>query len=65
MVYSLSSPIKPTREELHNTKLNNQYKLDNSLNSVNPELLELKPKFTKIELYFAASRNINVTLVER
>ena len=65
MVYSLSSLIKPTREELDNTKLNYQYNLDSSLNSVNPELLELKPKFTKIELYFAASRNINVTLVER
>ena len=65
MVYSLSSLIKPTREELDNTKLNYQYNLDSSLNSVNPELLELKPKFTKIELSFAASRNINVTLEER
>ena len=65
MAYSLSSLIKLTREELANIVLDYQHKLDNSLDSVNAELLELKTKFTKMESDLAISRNGNVKLVER
>ena len=65
MAYSLSSLIKLTREELANTVLDYQHKFDNSLGSINAELLELKTKFTKMESDLAISRNINVKLVER
>ena len=65
MAYSLSSLIKLTREELANIVLDYQHKFDNSLGSINAELLELKTKFTKMESDLAISRNVNVNLVER
>ena len=65
MAYSLSSLIKLTREELANIVLDYQHKFDNSLGSINAELLELKTKFTKMESDLAISRNVNVKLVER
>ena len=60
MAYSLSSLIKLTREELANIVLDCQHKFDNSLGSVNAELLELKTKFTKMESDPTISRNVNV-----
>ena len=65
MACSLSSRIKLTREELANMVLDYQHKLDNSLGSINAELLKLKTKFTKMESHLAISRNVNVKLVER
>ena len=65
MAYSLSSLIKLTREELANIVLDYQHKFDNSLGSINAELLELKTKFTRMESDLAISRNVNVKLVER
>ena len=65
MAYSLSSRIKLTREELANMVLDYQHKLDNSLGSINAELLKLKTKFTKMESDLAISQNVNVKLVER
>ena len=65
MAYSLSSLIKLTREELANIVLGDQHKFDNSLSSVNAELLELKTKFTKMESDLTISRNVNVKLMER
>ena len=65
MAYSLSSLIKLTREELANIVLDYQHKLDNSLGSINAELLELKTKFTKMESDLAISPNVNVKSVER
>ena len=65
MAYSLSFLIKLTREELANIVLDYQHKSDNSLGSINAELLELKTKFTKMESDLAISRNVNVKLVER
>ena len=65
MAYSLSSLIKLTREELANIVLDYQHKFDNSLGSINAELLELKTKFTKIESDLAIFCNVNVKLVER
>ena len=65
MAYSLSSLIKLTRGELANTVLDYQHKFDNSLGSVNAELLELKTKFTTTEYDHAISRNVNVKLVKR
>lgn len=59
MVYSPSSLKKLTREELAKILLGNQHKFDNSLDSINVELLELKTKFTKME-----SKKVNVNLVE-
>ena len=64
MAYSLSSLIKLTREELANIVLDYQRKFDNSLGSINVELLELKTKFTKMESDLAISQNVNVKLVE-
>ena len=49
MTYFLSSPIKLTRAELANIVLDYQHKFDNSLGSIDAELLELKTKFTKME----------------
>ena len=42
MTYSLSSLIEVAREELSNIVLNWQQKIDNSLHSINANLLELK-----------------------
>ena len=64
MAYSLSSLIKLTREELANIALDYQHKFDNSLDSTNAELLELKTKFTNMEFDLAISRN-SVKLVKR
>ena len=64
MAYSFSSLIKLTREELANIVLECRHKFDNSLGSINAELLELKTKFTKMESDLAISRNVNVKLVE-
>ena len=57
--------MKLTREELANILLNYQHKIDNSLGSINAELLELKIKFIKMKSDLAISRNVNVKLVER
>ena len=65
MAYSLSSLINLTRDELANIVLDYQHKFDNSLGSINAELLELKTKFVKMEFDLAISRNVNVKLVER
>ena len=65
MAYSLSSLIKLTREELAKIVMYYQHKFDNSLGSINAELLELKTKFTKMESDLAISWNVNVKLVER
>ena len=65
MPYSHSSLIKLTREELANIVLDYEHKFDNSLGSINAELLELKTKFTKMESDLAISRNVNIKLVER
>ena len=65
MAYSLSYLIKLTREELTTIVLDYQHKLDNSLGSVNAELLELKAKFTKMESDPTISRNVNVKLMGR
>ena len=65
MAYSLSSLIKLTREELANIVLDYQHKFDNSLGSINAELLELKTKLTKMESDLTISRNVNVKLMER
>ena len=64
MAYSLSFLIKLTREELANIVVDYQHKFDNSLDSINAELLELKTKFTNTESDFAISININVKLVK-
>ena len=64
-IFSLSSLIKLTREELANIVLDYQHKFDNSLGSINAELLELKTKFTKMESDLTISRNVNVKLMER
>ena len=65
MAYFLLSLIKPTREELANIVLDYQHTFDNSLGSINTELLELKIKFTKRESDRKISRNVNVKLMER
>ena len=65
MTYSLSFVIKLTREELANIVLDYQHKFDNSLGSIDADLLELKTKFTKMESDLAISCNVNVKLVER
>ena len=63
MLYSLSSLKKLTRE-LAKILLGNQHEFDNSLDSINVELLELKTKFTKMESVLATSKKVNVNLVE-
>ena len=65
MACSLSSLIKLTRKELTNIMLDYQHKFDNSLGSINADLLELTTKFTKMESDLVISQNINVNLVER
>ena len=65
MAYSLSSLIKLTREELANIVMDYQHKFDNSLGSINAELLELKTKFTKMESGLTISRDVNAKLMER
>ena len=65
MAYSLSFLIKLPREELNDIVLDYQHKFDNSVSSINAELLELKAKFTKMESDLAISPNANVKLVER
>ena len=65
MACSLSSLTKLIREGLANIVLDCQHKFDNSVGSINAELLELKTKFTKMEPDLAISRNVNVKLVER
>ena len=65
MTYFLSSPIKLTRAELANIVLDYQHKFDNSLGSIDAELLELKTKFTKMESDLTISWNVNVKLMER
>ena len=57
--------MKLTREELANIVLGYQHKFDNSLGSINAELLELKTKFTKMESDLTISQNVNVKLMER
>ena len=64
-IFSLTSLINLTREELANIVLDYQHKFDNSLGSINAELLELKTKFTKMESDLTISRNVNVKLMER
>ena len=65
MAYFLFSLLKLTREELANIVLDYQHTFDNSLSSINTELLELKTKFTKRESDLTISRNVNVKLMER
>ena len=65
MAYSLSFLIKLPREELNDIVLDYQHKFDNSVSSINAELLELKAKLTKMESDLAISPNANVKLVER
>ena len=65
MAYFLLSLLKLTREELANIVLDYQHTFDNSLSSINTELLELKTKFTKRESDLTISRNVNVKLMER
>ena len=65
MAYSLSSLIKLTGEELANVVLDYQHKFDNSLGSINSELLELKTQFTKMESDLTISRNANAKVMER
>ena len=65
MAYSLSSLLKLTKEELANIVLDYRHKFDNSLGSINAELLELKTKFTKMESGLTISRNVNANLMER
>ena len=65
MAYSLSSLIKLTRGELATIVLGYQHKFDNSLESINAELLELKTKFTKMESDLTISRNVNVKWMKR
>ena len=64
MAYFISSLIKLTREELANIALDDQHKFENSLGSINAELLEVESKFTKMESDIAISRNVNVKLME-
>ena len=64
MAYFLFSLLKLTREELANIVLDYQHTFDNSLSSINTELLELKTKFTKRESDLTISRNINVKLMD-
>ena len=63
MAYPLPSLIKLTREELANIVLDYQHKFDNSLGSINAELLELKTKFTKMESDLTISRKLMERLV--
>ena len=63
MAYCLSTWIKLTREKLANIVLDYQHKFDNSLDSINAELLELKTKFTKMESDLTIFRNVNVKLM--
>ena len=65
MACSLASLIKLTREELANTVLDYQRKFDNSLDSINAELLKLKTKLTRMESDLTISRNVNEKLIER
>ena len=65
VAYSPSFLIKLTRGELANVVLDYQYKIDNCLESISAELLELKTKFTKMEVDLSISRNVSVKLVER
>ena len=65
MACSLASLIKLTREELANTVLDYQHKFDNSLDSINAELLKLKTKLTRMESDLTISRNVNEKLIER
>ena len=55
MAYSLSSLIKLTREELVKIVMNYQHKFDNSLGSINADLIELKTKLTKMKSDLAIS----------
>ena len=64
MACFLSSLIKLTRQELINIVLDCKHKFDNSLGSINAELLERKTKFTKMESYLEISQKLNVKLVE-
>ena len=64
MAYFLLSLLKLTREELANIVLDYQHTFDNSLSSINTELLELKTKFTKRESDLTISRNVNVKLMD-
>ena len=64
MAYFLLSLLKLTREELANIVLDYQHTFDNSLSSINTELLELKTKFTKRESDLTISRNVNVQLMD-
>ena len=65
MACSLASLIKLTREELANTVLDYQHEFDNSLDSINAELLKLKTKLTRMESDLTISRNVNEKLIER
>ena len=64
MTYPLLS-LKLTREELTNIALDYQNIFNNSLNSINAELLELKTKLAKMEYNLSMSKDVNVKLVER
>ena len=64
MAYFLSSLIKLTRQELINIVLDYKRKFDNSLGSINAELLKRKTKFTKMESYLEIPQKLNVKLVE-
>ena len=65
MAYSLPSLIKLTREELVNILPDYQQKFDNSLGSINAELLELKTKFTKMESDFKVKLMERLVVTER
>ena len=53
------------KSDLARLAIDYQNKFDTILNNINSELLDLKNKFTKLELDVEISRNANTRLVDR
>ena len=65
MAHALASLKKLRKYDLARLAIDYQNKFDAILNNINSELLDLKNKFTKLELDVEISRNANNRLVDK
>ena len=65
MAQTLVSLEKLGKFDLAKLVIDDQNKFDTVLNNINSELLELKNKYTKLELDLEISRNVNNKLVHQ
>ena len=65
MKMSLNALTKLTKEELPNMVVEYQNKFNNMLSKINPELISLRDRSTKMESQLLVTRTVNDNLVKQ